>query len=478
MPDPRLLTPPAPIPPAPTPPGASDLARSVAEKLFRPLERFLHIEAASGIVLLVAAAVALLWANSPWSATYDHLWHTPITVGVGQHVFTQTLHFWINDALMVIFFFVVGLEIRREIYEGELADFKRAALPVAAAMGGMIAPALIYVALNEAPAPRQGWGIPMATDIAFAVGVMALLGKRVPPALRVLLLALAIIDDIGAILVIAIFYSDGVSWMGLLIAALGVLGVVVFQRLGVRRSLAYVVPGVVLWTGMLQAGIHPTIAGVILGLLTPVRAWFGHQGFVTAAHEAVEEFRTSSQRGDQNVHDLQAPLRRIDQAQREALAPVVRIQTALHPWVAFGIMPLFALANAGVGLQGLSSLDASSTSVILGVLLGLVLGKPIGILLASFVTVKLGLCVLPRGVTWRGILLVGVVAGIGFTMAIFIAGLAFSDAALLAAAKLAVLLSSGLAAVAGLIAGRLLLSGQPVPGAAMTLEEAEASAER
>jgi NhaA family Na+:H+ antiporter len=307
---------------------------------------------------------------------------------------------------------------------------------------------------------------------------MALLGKRVPAALRVLLLALAIIDDIGAILVIAIFYSQCVSWMGLLIAALGMLGVVVFQRLGVRRALAYVAPGAILWIGMLQAGIHPTIAGVILGLLTPVRAWFGKEGFVAAAREAVEDFRGHIQREGHDVHDLQDPLRRIEQAQREALAPVVRIQTALHPWVAFGIMPLFALANAGVSLRGLSSLDAGSISVILGVLLGLVLGKPLGILLASFASVKLGISALPRGVTWRGILLVGVVAGIGFTMAIFIAGLAFSDATLLAAAKLAVLLSSGLAAVLGLLAGRLLLSAAPVPGAAMTVEEAEASAEQ
>jgi NhaA family Na+:H+ antiporter len=466
---------------APAPPGASDLARRVTEKIFRPLERFLHIEAASGIVLLVAAVIALAWANSPWASSYEHLWHTPITFGFGQRVFTQPLHFWINDGLMVIFFLVVGLEIRREMHEGELADLRRAALPVAAAIGGMIAPALIYLALNTAPPSRQGWGIPMATDIAFAVGVMALLGKRVPPALRVLLLALAIIDDIGAILVIAIFYSAGVSWTGLLVAAAGVLGVVVFQRFGVRRALAYAVPGAVLWAGMLQAGIHPTIAGVILGLLTPVRAWFGTEGFLAAARKAVEDFRGHIHREGHDVHDLQGPLRRIEQAQREALAPVVRIQTALHPWVAFGIMPLFALANAGVSLRGLSALDASSLSIILGVSLGLVLGKPIGILAASFASVKLGICALPRGVTWRGILLVGLVAGIGFTMAIFIAGLAFSDAALLAAAKLAVLLSSGLAAVIGLLVGRLLLSAQPHlahPGAAMTLEEAEASAEQ
>lgn len=477
-PNPLAPDPLTPSPLAPNPPEASDLARRVTAKFLRPLEHFLHVEAASGIVLLVAAVVALVWANSSWASSYEHLWHTPITFGFGESVFTQTLHFWINDGLMVIFFLVVGLEIRREIYEGELADLRRAALPVAAAIGGMAAPALIYLALNDAPAPRQGWGIPMATDIAFAVGVMALLGKRVPAALRVLLLALAIIDDIGAILVIAIFYSQGISWMWLLVAAAGVLGVTVFQRLGVRRALAYVLPGAALWVGMLQAGIHPTIAGVILGLLTPVRAWFGKEGFVAATRDAVENFRVHIQREGHDVHDLQEPLRRIEQAQREALSPVVRIQTALHPWVAFGIMPLFALANAGVSLRGLSDLDASSISVILGVLLGLVVGKPLGILAASFASVKLGICTLPRGVTWGGILLVGLVAGIGFTMAIFIAGLAFADATLLAAAKLAVLISSGLAAVAGLLTGRLLLPAAPPPGAAMSVDDAEASAER
>jgi NhaA family Na+:H+ antiporter len=451
-------------------------ARRVAAKILGPLERFLHVEAASGIVLLVAALVALAWANSPWSSSYEGLWHTPITVGFGSHVFTQTLHFWINDGLMAIFFFVVGLEIRREMYEGELADLKRAALPVAAAIGGMIAPALIYFAFNTGPESRQGWGIPMATDIAFAVGVLALLGKRVPPALRVLLLALAIIDDIGAILVIAIFYSSGFSWTGLLVAAGGVLGVLALQRLGVRQTLAYLVPGAVLWMGMFDAGVHPTIAGVILGLLTPVRAWFGKHGFVAAAHEAVEDFRASARDKD-DVQELLPPLRRLKHAHREALAPVVRIQAELHPWVAFAIMPLFALANAGVSLQGLEMDSAVSLTVVLGVALGLLIGKPVGILLASFATVKLGICALPRGVAWRGILLVGLVAGIGFTMAIFIAGLAFPGDGLLAASKLAVLLASGLAGVIGLVAGRVVLPAQPAPGGATTVSEAEARAD-
>jgi NhaA family Na+:H+ antiporter len=452
-------------------------ARRVVQKLFAPLERFLQVEAASGIVLLVAALVALIWANSPWSSSYEALWHTPITVGAGSYTFTQTLHFWLNDGLMAIFFFVVGLEIRREIYEGELADFKRAALPVAAAIGGMIVPALIFSAFNAGTENQRGWGVPVATDIAFAVGVLALLGKRVPPALRVLLLALAIIDDLGAIVVIALFYSSGVAWAGLALAAVGVLGVLAFQRLGVRQTLAYLIPGAVLWIGMYQAGVHPTIAGVILGLITPVRSWFGKEGFVLAAREAVEDFHTTARAEDHAVGDLLPPLRRIREAHREALAPVVRIQAELHPWVAFGIMPLFALANAGVSLAGLDMADTGSMTVIVGVMLGLVIGKPIGIFLASFVTVKLGVCALPRGVLWRGILLVGLVGGIGFTMAIFIAGLAFPGTGMLAAAKLGVLLASVLAGVIGLVAGRLVLPARPAPGAAATVGEAESSAE-
>ncbi|WP_437960490.1 Na+/H+ antiporter NhaA [Sorangium sp. So ce119] len=459
-------------------PGTWAPARRLAQRVLGPLDRFLHVEAASGIVLLIASVVALAWANSPWGDAYEHLWHIPITIGVGSFVFAQPLHFWINEGLMTIFFFVVGLEIRREIHEGELADLKRAALPVAAAVGGMIAPALLYLSLNASPASRHGWGVPTATDIAFAVGVLALLGKRVPPALRVLLLALAIIDDIGAIIVIALFYSSGVAWTGLLIAAGGGLAVLVLQRFGVRRPAAYVVPGAVLWWGMLRAGVHPTIAGVVVGLLTPVRSWFGSHGFLTAARRVLDEVGELAGREGHRADDLLSPLRQIKTAQREALPPVLRLQAALHPWVAYGIMPLFAFANAGVRVDGSSLGHGASGTILLGVMLGLVVGKPLGVFLASFAMVRLGVCALPRGVGWRGIAVVGCVAGIGFTMAIFIAGLAFDDPAKLAAAKLGILVASTIAAVIGLLVGRLVLSGAPVPGAARTLQEAETSAEK
>lgn len=466
--DPRSL-------PSSAPPGAWPAARRVAGAVVRPLSRFLQIQAASGIILLAAAVLALAWANSPWRHLYEQLWHTPIAVSVGSYRIEEPLHFWINDALMVIFFFVVGLEIRREIDQGELSDPRRAALPIAAALGGMIAPAIIYALVNHGTPAHRGWGVPMATDIAFAVGVLALLGPRVPAAVRVLLLALAIIDDIGAIVVIAVFYSSGFRASGLFVAFAGVGGILVLRALGVRRTLAYLIPGVVLWAGILMTGVHPTIAGVILGLLTPARPWFGAAGFVAAAEDALHDFR---RRADSN-HDqtsLIEPLERVSEARREAVAPVIRLEAALHPWVAYGIMPIFALANAGVDLHGVDLRAPATASIGAGVIAGLVIGKPIGIVAASFLAEKIGIAARPRGATWRGVLLVGAVAGIGFTMAIFIAGLAFPDPAALGAAKLAVLAASAVAGILALALGRVLLA--PTPALlSVTVDEAEASTE-
>lgn len=456
------------------PPEAWAPARQAALRMIRPLERFLKIQAASGIVLLIAAVVAMTWANSPWQHSYEALWHTPISFGIGGAVFRKDLHFWINDGLMVIFFFVVGLEIRREIHAGELSDLKRAALPIAAALGGMLVPALIYLSLNTTQLTHHGWGVPMATDIAFAVGILTLLGKRVSPALRVLLLALAIIDDIGAILVIAFFYSSGVKVLGLLIAALGVLIVLAMQRFGVRQAFAYVAPGAVVWVGMMVAGVHPTIAGVVLGLLTPARSWFGEEGFLSEAGDALSEFRDRSRRFE-DQHALVNPLSRLDKARREALPPVTRLESQLNPWVAYGIMPLFALANAGVAVGQVHLGQEGSSAIAAGVALGLLFGKPIGIVLASLLSVKLGLCALPRGVDWRGLLVVGSVGGIGFTMALFIAQLAFHDVAQLGVAKLAILVGSLAAGIGGMILGRMLLPKTAVVGAARTVTEAETS---
>ena len=456
-----------------SPPEAWEPLLRIAKLAGRPLERFLRIEAASGVLLLVAAAAALLWANSPWSESYAQLWNTPMGIRIGDFEFERTLAWFVNDGLMVIFFFVAGMEIRREIHHGELSEWRRAALPAIAALGGMIAPAILYLSIAGAPETHAGWDVPMATDIAFAVGVLALLGKRVPPALRVLLLALAVIDDLGAIVVIAIFYSSHIALSGLFFAALGLVGIVVLQRLGVRSKLAYVVPSFAVWAGIYSAGIHPTIAGVILGLMTPVRAWLGPEGFRHVVREQLDHL--SGLPSDAlSSQELSVALRHVDTARREAIAPSEGLIAALHPWVAFGIMPIFALANAGVTVTGLS-LDASSFRVVLGAGIGLLLGKPIGVVLATWTTLKLRLSALPRGLGARHLAVLGVVAGVGFTMALFVAQLAFSDPRALAAAKVGVLSASSLAAIFALILGRILLVPVETSGAARSADEAESS---
>jgi NhaA family Na+:H+ antiporter len=386
--------------------------------------RFISVEAMSGVVLLAAAAIALAWANSPWAAAYEALWHLKLSLGVAELLPARDLHFWVNDGLMSVFFLVVGLEIRREMHDGSLSDPRVATLPIVAAVGGVVFPALLYLLFNMDPPARRGWAIPTATDIAFAVGVLSLIGKAVPPALRMLLLTLAIIDDIAAILVIAFVYSSGIAVGGLLVVAAGVLGVLLLQWLGVQAALAYVLPGAVVWFGMLLAGMHPTLAGVLLGLLTPATSAFGRAQRDAGARPATE-------------------------------SPVVRVEAMLHPWVAFGVMPLFALANAGVSLQGVDLSAAAPLAVGAGIVSGLVLGKPIGIVLASIAAVRLQWCALPEGVRWTHMVLIGLLGGIGFTMSIFIANLAFDDPALLAAAKFAVLVASALAATLGLLLGRL-----------------------
>jgi len=458
-----------------SPPEAWEPLLRLARLASRPLERFLRIETASGILLIVAAVVALAWANSPWGASYTHLWHTPLGIRIGTFTFERTLEWFVNDGLMVIFFFVVGMEIRREIHHGELSEWRRAALPAAAALGGMLAPAAIYLALAGVPATRSGWGVPMATDIAFAVGILTLLGKRVPAAMRVILLALAIIDDLGAIVVIAIFYSSGLALSGVLIAAIGFGGVLAMQRLGVREKWVYVVPSIVAWAGIYTAGVHPTIAGVIVGLMTPVRAWLGPDGLLVGVRKEIERLAEAGTEA-LSSHELADTLRQVDVARREAVSPAESLIEKLHPWVAFGIMPVFALANAGVNL-GSEPLDASAWSVVTGVGLGLIVGKPVGVLLASWLALRLRVATLPAGMSLRHLVVLGVVAGVGFTMAIFIAQLAFTDARLLAAAKLGVLVASGGAAICALVLGRLLLSPAGTATAAATADEAESSTE-
>jgi NhaA family Na+:H+ antiporter len=317
-------------------------------------------------------------------------------------------------------------------------------------LGGVLMPALIYLAINHGTPASNGWAVPTATDIAFAVGVLALLGKSIPGGVRILLLALAIIDDIVAILIIALFYTASLDYSGVMIALGGVLMVLLFQRMGISKMAIYILPGAIVWYGLFKTGVHPTLAGVLLGLMSPVRSMPMRERPLESLqrnfHELVDKF---SAKGP-DPHTVTQPLKQIRQAQREMLSPVQRIQATLHPWVAFGIMPLFALANAGVSLAGANLAEGMSQHVFIAVMLALVVGKPVGVMLACGLLVKSRLCQLPQGVTWSGVMLVGLLAGIGFTMSIFIASLAFDDASLLSAAKLSVLCASGVAAVLGL----------------------------
>lgn len=404
-------------------PGWAPLKR-VAQAAQRRVTAFMHIQASSGIVLLAATVLALVLANSPWREAYRQVLGLPLGVHLGRFAFERSLAWFVNDGLMVIFFFVVGLEIRREIYQGELSEWSRAALPVAAALGGVVLPAVLYLAIARDPAVHPGWGVPMATDIAFALGVLSLLGRRIPSSLRVLLLALAVIDDLAAILVIAIFYSAGIALKGCLVALFGFLGVVVLRAFGVRRKFAYFLPAIVAWAGVYSAGVHPTIAGVILGFMTPIEPY--------------------------------APAPEDDEPVTEPKSPSQELIDGLHPWVAFMIMPLFALANAGVTLAGFS-MDAVSASLVTGTVVGLLLGKPVGIGLAVALMLALRIGKLPSGLGKRHVLVLGTVAGIGFTMSLFVAELAFEDERLLGAAKLGVLIASGVAGLLALAVGRFML---------------------
>ncbi len=421
----------------------------LAEQALSTLQSFLHVEAVSGATLLVAAAGALILANSPFAHGYHDFWNLQLSFGIGDYVFSRSLHFWVNDALMTAFFLVVGMEIRREIHEGALSRFDQAILPLVAASGGVIVPALIYLALNRDPAGAQGWAVPTATDIAFAVGVLALLGRSIPVNVRVFLLALAIIDDIIAVLIIAVFYTTSLQFSGFAVALLGILVVVGFQRIGIGSAPLYLLPGSLVWIGFLMAGIHPTLAGVVLGLMTPASPLPMREQPLEMVSRVLRQLRSSDAVKAGDAHRLEQPLRDLRLAHREILPPVSRVQMAMHPWVAYGVMPVFALANAGVSFAG-ADLSAAGRFVMLGTALALIAGKPLGIVGATWLAVRLGWCRLAPGVSWGGVCLVGLLAGIGFTMSIFIAMLAFTDEAALTAAKLGVLIGSLGAATLGI----------------------------
>jgi Na+:H+ antiporter, NhaA family len=404
-------------------------------QVIQPLRDFLSTEAAGGVLLVVAAVVALVWSNSPWRASYDTFWSTEFALRLGStHGITLDLRHWVNEGLMVLFFFVVGLEIKRELVEGELRERKRAALPAIAALGGMIVPAALFTAINIGSPGTRGWAIPMATDIAMALGALSILGRHLHASHKLFLLALAIVDDIGAVVVIAIFYSKGINFSMLAVAGIALAAVLLLRRAGVQQLLVYVALGIVLWYATKGAGLHATLAGVVLGLLTPTKP--------ALSADLVDE---EVLRDISNLSAAQETM----QLARQSVSVVEWLEHRLHPWTSYVIVPLFALANAGIQISGSQMREAASSRVAIGIVVGLVLGKTVGITAASWIAVRFGLATLPDGLTFRSILGVAAIAGIGFTVSLFIVDLAFTDPTLEAPAKLAVLAATVLAATLG-----------------------------
>jgi len=408
-------------------------------------QRFFRIETFGGSILLLFAIAALVLANSPLAKTYEELWQIPLTIRIVDHSFSLTLHQWINDALMAVFFLLVGLEIKRELLVGELASAKKAALPIACAIGGMIVPAAIYWIFNRTGFGARGWGIPMATDIAFALGTLALIAPRAPIGAKVFLTALAIVDDMGAVIVIALFYSSAIAWGALGSAAVLLLVLIGFNAIGVRHLWPYLLIGVVFWYFVHESGIHATVAGVVLAFTIPTHTRVNATQFSRQARALLHQFdRTET--GDFLVltsKGQQETLFALEYASEGATAPSLRLEHALHNFSAFMVMPLFAFANAGVTIAG----PGEHASIALGVLAGLIIGKPLGITAAAFGAVKSGIARLPSGIGWRSLLGYACLSGIGFTMSLFIAMLAFDKSVPVDAAKLGILAGSLLAGV-------------------------------
>ncbi len=432
------------VSPSPLPPAS----RSTASRLLRPIQEFMRLEAAGGIVLLACAAIALVWANSPWAEGYFALWQTPVTLGAGPLVIDKPLLLWINDGLMALFFFLIGLEIKREVLTGELSSPKQASLALAGAAGGMIVPAGLYYLLNVGGPGAAGWGVPMATDIAFALGVLALLGSRAPLALKVFLTALAIVDDLGAVLVIALFYTAEVKVNALAIGGAFLAVMILMNKLGTQRTVIYVLLGFGLWVALLKSGVHATIAGVLAALTIPAQRRIDAPAFLDHAKAAVAEFAQDLRPGSTEPSDDQrAAVHTLEVIARNAETPLARMEHHLHGWVAFFIMPVFALANAGVALGGGEGGLVNPISI--GIVAGLFIGKPVGVTLFAWFAVRTGVAALPTGVGWRQVIGVAALCGIGFTMALFIGGLAFADPAMLDSAKVGILAASLLSGLLG-----------------------------
>ena len=433
------------------PPGVRQI------RLVRPIQRFIRTEAAGGIVLLINAVIALVWVNSPWSDLYHEIFEHHLSFDLGFYAVDETVHFWINDAAMVIFFFLVGMEIKREMVVGELASVRRMIVPAAAAIGGMVVPVIVFFLLVSSGDAREGWAIPMATDIAFAVGVLVLVGSRIPTGLKVLLLAMAIVDDLGAIAVIAIFYTDAID-VGALGIVAGLLALTyTLNRVGMWYIPVYFVIGGFAWMAMLQSGVHATIVGVLLGLMTPWRSWHRAEDFPAIAQPALERLQPHAD--EDAVHldreERVEALLQIAEVGQKAVSPLDRLEHALAQPVAFVIVPVFALANAGVELSPDTLDEVFTSSLTWGVTLGLLLGKPIGVTLGVWIAVRAG-ARLPLGVTWGQVVGMSLLGGIGFTVSLFVTELSFETEALLTDAKVGILLASALAGSLGYLLLRVV----------------------
>jgi len=427
--------------------------RTPIDVLLSPVHRFVKAQSSAGLLLLMCAVAAMIWANSPWADLYHELLSMTVTLGAGELlIIEKPLLLWINDGLMAIFFFVVGLEIKREILAGELTSFSRAALPIAAAIGGMAGPALLYAALNYGKPGINGWGIPMATDIAFAVGVLAILGKRVPLGLKVFLTALAIVDDIGAVLVIALFYTEKLSISALIIAHVLLAVSILMNLLGVRNTLVYIIIGAAMWVAMLKSGVHATIAGVLLAMTIPASVRLNPMQFLSKSRALLTEFEHAGDASSSLTQNKlqQHTLHELEVAAEHVQPPLLKLEHMLVGWVAFFIMPIFALANAGVSLGG-GIMSALTDPICYGIAIGLFLGKLSGITVLSWIAVKSGIAALPTNVSWSQVFGASCLAGIGFTMSLFIAGLAFTTDEMLNTAKVGILLGSLISGVTGFV---------------------------
>ncbi len=425
----------------------------VADQIFKPTQRFFRKEAASSILLIAATIIALMWTNSRIGETYHSFWHTEVSFAFGHFHISKTLIHWINDGLMSLFFFTVGLEIKREILVGELASPKKALLPVIAALGGMIVPGLIYVTINAGTPTKSGWGVPVATDIAFALGAVAVFGRKLPVGLRIFLAAFAIADDLGAVVIIAIFYTKEIVWSYLMISLLLIVGLAIANFLWIRQTLIYAILGLGVWFFVLGSGVHPTIAGVIVSLFVPARGRYDTDNFLQNVKNITEKFECEEQScgysillNQDHLHAVQA----MELACHDVETPLQRLMHALHPWVAFLILPFFALGNTGLTFHNIVFSELFSSPVIIGIIFGLVFGKPIGIMLFSYVSVKTGIASLPQDVRWSHIFGGAMLGGIGFTMSLFLADLSFSGAQTLNYARIAILTGSILSAAIGM----------------------------